>query len=223
MWIQATPTGWGLRLPVAWNEDNRGDLPAIENNRQSLVRGFAAGASKRSPPTVAMAQHWHRETYRGVALPVAYYAGEIRDSDARFPELFGYEVRVGSAFGASSADVPRELAQFQDRIQAAVAQLDTAIPVGSKPRDEEQLHSVLTLCALAHGEWVRIHPFANGNGCTARLWANWCALRYGVQAFLRTKPRPGGNDYARAAARSMQGDHEPMVDVFIDMLEHWPN
>jgi hypothetical protein len=42
-----------------------------------------------------MAQQWHRDLYQGIDLPVAYYAGEIRDTDQRFPELFGYEVQVG--------------------------------------------------------------------------------------------------------------------------------
>jgi hypothetical protein len=71
----------------------------------------------------------------------------------------------------------------------------------------------------AHGEWVRIHPFANGNGRTARLWANWCALRYGVPPFVRLKPRPAGDLYPTASALSMQGDHQAMVAVFADMLD----
>lgn len=60
---------------------------------------------------------------------------------------------------------------------------------------------MLTLCAYAHGEWIRIHPFANGNGRTARLWANWCALRYGVPPFVKLKPRPEGDLYATASDR----------------------
>lgn len=211
------------RLPVPWNEDSPDDLSAIEGNLRSLHLRIVAGAAKRSPPTVAMAQEWHRGTYRSATLPVAYYAGEIRDSDRRYPELFGYEVRVGTALGIRSADVPAELGRFEIQIRNAVAKLDEVTPNGSRPADEEQLRSVLTLCALAHGEWVRIHPFANGNGRTARVWANWCALRYGLPGFVRTKPRPDGDRYAYAAARSMRGDHGPMVDVFLEMLSQWQN
>ena len=79
--------------------------------------------------------------------------------------------------------------------------------------------SVFTLLAYTHGEWVRIHPFANGNGRTARLWANWCALRYNLPAFVRLKPRPAGNLYANAAAASMSGDHQSMIAVFAEMLD----
>jgi hypothetical protein len=49
-----------------------------------------------------MAREWHRRIYRGMRLPVPYYAGEIRDSDPELPELFGYEVAVGSYLGVAS-------------------------------------------------------------------------------------------------------------------------
>jgi fido (protein-threonine AMPylation protein) len=166
-----------------------------------------------------MAQDWHRQVYKGVRLPVPYYAGEIRDSDMRFPELYGYEVGVGLQQGVESSLVPRQLEDFETAMEKAVVVLDSLIPGGERPADPAQLRSVLTLCAYSHGEWVRIHPFANGNGRTARLWANWCALRYGLPPFVRLKPRPDGNLYATAAALSMRGDHQPMVAIFADMLD----
>jgi fido (protein-threonine AMPylation protein) len=166
-----------------------------------------------------MGQDWHRRIYRGASLPVSYYAGEVRDSDTRFPELFGYEVRVGRQRGVDSGVVPQQLAEFETAVKRAAAILDPVIPVGGSSADAVQLRTVLTFCAYAHGEWVRIHPFANGNGRTARLWANWCALRYGIPPFVRLKPRPEGNLYATASALAMRGDHEPMVAVFADMLD----
>jgi fido (protein-threonine AMPylation protein) len=167
-----------------------------------------------------MAQAWHRQIYEGATLPVWYFAGEIRDSDPHYPELFGYEVGVGVAEGVPSAEVPAELARFEASMQAAVRQLDAVVPVGSAV-GATTLGSVVTLCALAHGEWVRIHPFANGNGRTARLWADWCAVRYGLPPFVRLKPRPAGNAYSLAASRSMLGDHEPTIRVFLDMLDEY--
>ncbi|HMB55030.1 MAG TPA: Fic family protein, partial [Thermoanaerobaculia bacterium] len=137
----------------------------------------------------------------------------------RFPELIGYEVLVGSHQGAAARSVPAELVQFEASLQQAVRRLDAAIVVEQPPADEDELRSVLTLCALVHGEWVRIHPFANGNGRTARLWANWCALRYALPPFVRLRPRPAGDTYSHAAAESMQGEHRPMIGVFAAMLE----
>jgi hypothetical protein len=153
-------------------------------------------------------------------LPVSYLAGEIRDSDPKFPELDGYEVQVGRHLGVPSSHVPSQLAHYEAALREAVAVLDLEIPNGFSPDDPAELLSVLTLCSYAHGEWVRIHPFANGNGRTARLWANWCALRYKLPPFVRLKPRPQGDLYARAAASSMEGDHRSMIAVFAEMLDH---
>lgn len=165
-----------------------------------------------------MAREWHRQIYRGIRLPIPYYSGEIRDSDPELPELFGYEVAVGPYMGVASRLVPEQLAEFESTMQQAVDVLDAAIPGGSRPSDS-QCRSVVSLCANAHGEWVRIHPFANGNGRTARLWVNWCALRYGLPPFIRLKPRPEGSLYSVAAMSSMRGDHRAMTTVLTDMLD----
>ena len=77
----------------------------------------------------------------------------------------------------------------------------------------DDLTAVLTLCAWVHSEWVRIHPFANGNGRTARLWVNSIAMRYGLPPFLRIRPRPDSG-YGRAASSAMQGDWRPTVALF---------
>jgi fido (protein-threonine AMPylation protein) len=173
-----------------------------------------------------MVRDWHRRIYEGVELPVPYYAGEVRDSDQRYPHLIGYEVQVGRIFGVVSSRVPSELTRFQASARAAVGGLDAQIPAGAKPTTASELRSVLLLAAILHGEWVRIHPFANGNGRTARLLAMWATARYGLPPFVRLKPRPAGNSYAAAALTSMSGDHTLMAAVFgemlIDYLEHGP-
>ncbi|MBF6605180.1 MAG: Fic family protein [Chloroflexi bacterium] len=119
--------------------------------------------------------------------------------------------------GVPSGLVPDELDRFEAALATAVGNLDTGIPVGASLGNTE-LSAVLRLMAIAHGEWVRIHPFANGNGRTARVWANWIALRYGLEAFVQLKPRPARLLYAGAAGASMRGDHRPMVVTFHSML-----
>jgi len=85
--------------------------------------------------------------------------------------------------------VATELTRFEAKLQTLVAELDALLPVGQEP-DADQLAAIVDLCAWAHAEWVRIHPFANGNGRTARLWANSLAMRYGLPPFIRLRPRP---------------------------------
>jgi hypothetical protein len=205
-------------VPVAWNDDPPAWQPRIVENCRALLARLAADAARREPPSVAGAQDWHRAIYAGAPLPVDYYAGEIRDDDARFPELVGYEVAVGPNAGVPAAEVPRALADFEGSARRACERLDAVIAAGALPADDRELHAVLALCAALHGEWVRIHPFANGNGRTARVWANWAALRYGLPPFVRLRPRPAGLAYAAAAHASMLGDHALAIGVFREQL-----
>ncbi len=208
-------------MPTSW-EDPPGWEDRIEANVRRVLREIAQMSDRRYPPTVVLAKQWHRGLYDGIPRPVDYYAGEVRDSDPRFPELIDYEVEVGGELGVPSALVPAVLEDFQTRVQTVSARLDLEIPVGLDPSllTPIQLHGILTLCAVLHGEWVRIHPFANGNGRTARLWANWAALRYGLPPFVTIKPRPD-HPYGAAAMASMRGDHRVTIAVFHQMLLHF--
>jgi hypothetical protein len=208
-------------MPTAWDDDPPGSTARIEASIVAVGRRVYAEASRRDPPTVAMAQQWHRDVFAGVTLPVDYYAGEVRDSDRRFPELFGYEVEVGAQPGVPSAEVPSALADFEARATRAVTGPDGAIPVGTRPSAPIEVNAVLVLAANVHGEWVRIHPFANGNGRIARLWVIWTAARYGLPPFVRLKPRPGGIAYAAAAQASMAGQHGLMATVLNQMLHDY--
>ncbi len=152
-------------MPVPWNEDSLRFRPTLGRNLARVLNEIRREAPLRDVPTLAMAQAWHREVFLGIPLPVPYYAGEFRDSDPRFPELDGYEVRVGPNRGVASRLVPRQLREFESIVQEAVRVLDAAIPLSSRP-GKGQLRSTLSLCAHVHGEWIRIHPFANGNGRT---------------------------------------------------------
>ena len=204
---------------VAWNDDLGRDRRLIEANIAEVGRGISKDAAARPAPAVATAQRWHGDIYRGARVPVPYFAGEVRDSDDRYPELVGYEVRVGAVVAPPARDVPELLRTFQSRMREACSRLDAVIPLGLTQSSDDDLTAVLILCASAHGEWVHIHPFANGNGRTARLWAMWVAVRYGLPPFIRLKPRPALQLYAEAARRSMKDrDHQLTVLVFRDML-----
>ena len=148
----------------------------------------------------------------GLEVPDRRYVGAFRGE----PGLELIQVRVGANYGVDSIDVSEELADFETKLQALIAELDALLPMGQE-LDADQLAAVIDLCAWAHAEWVRIHPFANGNGRTARLWANSLAVRYGLPPFIRLRSRPNAG-YGDAGAKSMQGDLKPTAVVFRRLL-----
>ncbi len=210
-----------MNLPLCpdWNEDRPRDLPTIIANIKGLWPSIENDATARPTPSPAIALEWHRRMYDRVAVPHPDYVGQVRDSDPRFPCLIDYEIAVGTARGLRARDVPAALNAFMRATAAVVSALDAAVPPGSIASSPPVVAAIVRLCAYAHGELIRIHPFANGNGRTARVLANWIAVRYGLPPFVRIKPRPDDVLFAGAAEMSMRGDHRPTEAMFASMLD----
>jgi len=185
-----------------------GDTPRLRSNLAKVFGRVRDEALRREPLTVETARGWQLDIMQGLVPPSPKLVGRFRGEAG----LEDYNVKVGDLPGVQASDVSSELAQFDRKLRQAIAELDHLI----KPDQElnaDDLAAILTLSAWAHSEWVRIHPFANGNGRTARLWVNSIAMRYGLPPFLRLRPRPdGGHD--RAASSAMQGDWRPTLALF---------
>ena len=218
----------------AWGEDSSADETQIAANVATLLAALLVEAPGRVTATNALAHRWHRAIFAGVgSVPAASYLGTPRGSpDA---DLADYEVELVDpstgrvlAEGVPASMVADELDRFEGALLTAIRSLDPVMPIGAPPATADELLAVVELAAVAHGDWVRIHPYANGNGRTARTWANWIAMRYGLPPFVRIKPRPDGLLYGQAARASMgrppdfRGDHSLTVSVFLDLLRQRP-
>lgn len=196
-----------------WDEDS----PQLRKNLAQLLSEIVHSASQRELPTLEAARHWQALAMKGLDVPDVRFVGAFRGELG----LEKVQVRVGLDFGVDSAKVAVELTRFEAKLQTLVAELDALLPIGQEP-DVDQLAAIIDLCAWVHAEWVRIHPFANGNGRTARLWANSLAMRYGVPPFVRLRPRPDAG-YGQAGTKAMQGDWRPTAAVFRRLLDDFLN
>ncbi len=192
-----------------WDEDS----PQLKANLTQLLDEIATSSHRRIKPTIEAAKHWQALAMRDLEVPDARFIGAFRGE----PGLEHIAVRVGTNYGVDPADVGEALKQFELKLQMLVAELDEILPPGQK-LNSDQLSAIIDLCAWAHSEWIRIHPFANGNGRAARLWANSLAMRYGLPPFIRLRPRPNAS-YGQAGAKAMQGDWKPTAVVFHRLLE----
>jgi hypothetical protein len=188
------------------------DSPQLHQNLAKVRASMLRDAEKRVVPTVAVAKVWQKTMMAGLTVSDPLSVGRFRGEFG----LQNCQVRIGRALGVPSTDVADELQLFETRLQAAVSALDQKYSVGVD-LDTDGLAAVIDLAAWAHAEWVRIHPFANGNGRTARVWANLILVRYGIPPAVRLRPRPEG-DYGAACARAMQGDWQPTALVFRVMV-----
>ena len=187
-----------------WDEGS----PRLRQNLEQVLRQVRDSAERRDMPTTDAARQWQTGTLAGLQVPKAAYVGRFRGE----PGIRNVQVAVGSAPGVPPAEVAEQLLRFEKRLQRATAALDERYPADAE-LDIDGVAAVIDLCAWAHAEWVRIHPFANGNGRTARLWASFFLMRYGLPPVVRLRPRPDGG-YGTASARAMAGDWLPTASVF---------
>lgn len=192
-----------------WDKDS----PELRANLASVMAEVGAAAVGRGVPSCGEALRWHVSMMHGLKVPYPKCVGIFRGGIG----LEGVNVEVGGFAGVPASDVGGELARFERRLQASVRMLDAKLPPDGE-LNNELLAAVIDLCAWVHAEWIRIHPLANGNGRTARLWANYVAMRYGLPPFVRLRPRPDLG-YGRAGAKAMQGEWRPTVSVFRRLLD----
>lgn len=193
-----------------WDQDS----PRLRQNLTRILEQIAEDSAQRKTPTLELARNWQHAFLEGLNVD-PLYVGAFRGE----PGLERTGVRVGRLRGAHPSNVAQELREFEQKLQAAVSRFDEALPV-EKDLSGDEVDAVIDLCAWAHAEWIRIHPFANGNGRTARLWANFLAMRYGLPPFVSLRPRPDGG-YEAAGARAMRGQWEPTAAAFRRMLNRF--
>lgn len=98
------------------------------------------------------------------------------------------------------------------QVPGAVEALCAAIAAAA---DRGMPHPV-TVAALAHHEFVRIHPFDDGNGRGARLLMNLILMRTGLPPAVIAVERR--RDYLSALRSADRGDAEPFVAFVADSL-----
>jgi fido (protein-threonine AMPylation protein) len=215
----------------SWQSDDPKNLSLIQNNAAQLITELRATAAERTLPTRGELCRWHARLYAGCEVPVAGYIGHFR-GDPTVKELIDYEVGLGARLqddnlekmGVWARQVSEEMDGVLTGLQAVFTELDARLPVGTPATTPEEVLALISFTALAHGECLRVHPFANGNGRIARLLVAFICLRYGLPIFLHIKPRPESEDYIRASRDSMGrppdflGSHTTTTAVFAHML-----
>lgn len=192
---------------IDWDDDSQ----QLHINLRRVLSDALQEARQRLTPTVEQARGWHSNVMRGLISPESQYVGRFRGESS----LEGCEVEIGNYRGVSSNHVAEELKRFEEKLQKTVDALDGLIVPG-QDMSADDVAAVIDLCAWVHSEWIRIHPFTNGNGRTARLWANCIAMRYGLPPFVRLRPRPDGG-YGVVSAKAMEGQWQPTAQVFRQM------
>ena len=172
-------------------------------------------------PSVDIVRGWHRTSVKGVRLAEPAVAGGFRGEGPAGTELPHRLAIIGLAFGELPDKVRIRVEATFKTLEERLDRLDSRLEAGDS--HSEIYADVIELCAWIHGQWVRIHPFADHNGSTARLLTINIGLLYGVPLKLPGKPRTAmpeaglDLDYGAASGAQMFGNDQNMV-VFMHRI-----
>lgn len=187
-----------------------------KENRRAAFRAMIEHAVSGKPLKAVDVAQWHHQLFAGLShVPNPCYLGGYRGG--AHPWLLNYEVEVDGLQATPASRVTEELADLLAEYDQRSRQLASLV-IPTQDKDDVALRKVVELAAWVHGKWLQIHPFANGNGRTARLLANHVLARFRVRPVVRLRPRPDP-PYTAIATSSMREDYTPAVEWMLEQVE----
>ncbi|WP_390621899.1 Fic family protein [Crateriforma conspicua] len=144
-------------------------------------------------------------------VPVDYYAGNFRhDAEVGGMSCLRENVHVAGIQGRDFRLVEQQMADLCVKAEQwsrslRFSQPDTALRFA-------------TFAAYYVGEFIRIHPFLNGNGRTSRLLWWWLCRRMCVTPQARIFPRPDSDEYAVCMSECMRGNDSLLAYTILKRL-----
>lgn len=201
--------------PFPWDQGVRENNQRITANFKTIRRHVVECALDGQRPSVEAVRDWHRDSLRGVRLAEPLVAGGFRGEGPPEAKLAKQLALIYLATGEMPNRVAPRVGETFATLTTDLDGLDARLADGETAADIYA--DVIGLCAWLHGEWVRIHPFIDHNGSTARLLTLNVGLLYGIPLQLPGKPRsalpkPGLElEYSTASQVQMYGSDQAMV------------
>ena len=145
----------------------------------------------------------------------AYYAGHYRGENFRCLLYYPVGVQSDPRVGCPPQSVGAYMRELGDILGSAFIALDSNASVS--PR--ERLRYLVVIVARAFELFLRIHPFANGNGHAGRLlvWSAFGRYKHWPRKWP-VEPRPTGSQYIDSIVAHRNGDPARLELYLLSML-----
>lgn len=163
----------------------------------------------------------HGSMFSGLAPErCPYYAGNYRGSSHRCLKHNRVGIRSDPRVGFPASQVGDTMGSFSKEIRAGLGGIDAASKLPkAQLSEEDQLINLVRFACHVFEYFLRVHPFVNGNGHTARLilWAILGRYGYWPKRFS-IEPRPADQRYTPAIKRYRDGDYEPLENLVLSYV-----
>jgi fido (protein-threonine AMPylation protein) len=170
---------------------------------QGRVEVWLIGNASSRMLDLGLIEKFHREVF-GDVFPE--FAGRLRGPAPRYLPV---NVHFGKFRGEAYEEVPTACGSLFDRVLILLRQLDDLQESLDRNEFDDE---VLKVAAYVHCEFVRIHPFRNGNGRIARMCINYFAGRCGMLAVSFDWPQ---GEYLEANRAWLE---RRRIEPFVDLL-----
>ncbi|MEE9381964.1 MAG: Fic family protein [Nannocystaceae bacterium] len=191
-------------------------VPRVKERAQALRSG-----NRSATDCAADSRIDHGLLYHGLTPEHCdYYAGNYRGSGHKCLREYQVGVAGDPRVGLSPHHVADAMGSFSKEIRAGLDRIDAASKLPKAQfSDEDQLINLVRFTCHVFEYFLRVHPYANGNGHTARLIL-WAILgRHGYWPVRFTiEPRPADQRYGPAIISYRNGDYEPLETIVLSYL-----
>ncbi|HEV2292448.1 MAG TPA: Fic family protein [Tepidisphaeraceae bacterium] len=146
-----------------------------------------------------------------------YLAGHYRGERFKCLQFYRVGIRSNPMVGVEPRLVRTELSKFQQLAESAISRIDSIHKMRESdlPGEQKLLLTVQVGCRL-FAEFLRIHPYADGNGHVGRvmLLAILARYRYFPVRFP-LEPRPADPSYSESIKAYQQGRRQPLEELVL--------
>lgn len=198
--------------------DHPNRLPELRRKTSELMLALRRGAltvDQQGKDTRSVHAHLFSSL---TPLNFEHYAGHYRGEALLCLEDYAVTADGDPNVGEAPASVARSMWLFGEILLSNLRELDERAANVRQPAGERIKVAAIFACE-AFVEFLRIHPYANGNGHTARFLV-WLILgRYGLwpQNFP-IEPRPREPQYVSYIRMWRAGNKGPLINYFIRCL-----
>lgn len=174
-------------------------------------------AGRVEPLSVALdSRDVHERVFRELTPPgYEYFAGHYRGEPYRCLKSYAVMIPADPRVGAPPQAVGWLMRELRTEIEAAVRALDASVLLLL----EQRLRYVVALTCRVFEMFLRVHPYANGNGHAGRFIV-WSLLgRFGHwPRSWPVEPRPADPPYTDLIEKYRNGDKLPLETFILATL-----
>jgi hypothetical protein len=204
------PEGWTVARSSTSPEGRASFRAARESARQFGATG--------DPFDLVQPLEWHRTVFEPLAVEPPILVGNYRTSDVPELQLVSHVPYEGQY--SAWACVQPEL--VDEELRSFIEALGESIPGALNTTHLKpglQVEAKLRVLAWTYAEWLRIHPFFDGNGRTALCWMDAVCARLEMPPFAYhlgklywSTPRMM-EAQIRACRRATTADYDPLITL----------